>query len=77
MRKGYLKILKHADSLSTWQRPSITQKKLPGIPAACALQSGKVIKLIHAFALFASADVDVFHLGVSFEHHFVGFAADA
>ena len=32
---------------------------------------------IEAFALFAGGDVNVFHLRISGEHHFVGFAADA
>ena len=32
--------------------------------------------LIEAFAFFTGADVDVFHLGVGGEHHFVGFSAD-
>ena len=34
-------------------------------------------QLIQPFTLFAGGNVDVFHLRVGGEHHFVGFAADA
>ena len=34
-------------------------------------------QLIQPFAFFAGGNVDVFHLRVGGEHHFVGFAADA
>ena len=54
------------------KRPS--EKFSDGLPRSNRYQAD--IQSIEAFALFTGGDIDVFHLRVSGEHHFVGFAAD-